>query len=330
MDIKKLIPENYSGVITIKKGTKSIYNKALGYADMPNKRRNRLDTKFPTASAGKAFVAVGILKLIEEGKLNFDTTIKEVLDFDLHQIDPDITIHQLLTHTSGIPDYCDEEVVTDYADLFVDYPNYKIRTSKDMIPLFIDMPMKYPKGQRFEYNNTGFVVLGLIIEFITKQPFDVYLKNEIFIPCNMLDTMYCEYDRLPANCANVYIYDEKRKEYYTNIYSSTAKGVGDGGAFTTSIDVEKFWKGLFLGKVISLDMVEKMITSKVPEGNYGYGVWIRNINNRYVPYFQGSEPGISFISGYDNERDILITLISNTEDSVWKINRAIIDKLYNE
>ena len=101
------------------------------------------------------------------------------------------------------------------------------------------MPMAYPRGERFHYNNTAFVVLGLIIEKITGMPFDEYLGREVFAPCGMRDTGYYEYDRLPATCANVYTLDEERNECYTNIYSSTAKGAGDGGAFTTAPDIEK-------------------------------------------------------------------------------------------
>jgi len=86
---------------------------------MVNKVPNEVDTKFGTASAGKVFVATGILKLIENGLIDFDSTIGDILKFDLRQIDPDITVRQLLNHTSGIPDYFDESVMENYEDLSV-------------------------------------------------------------------------------------------------------------------------------------------------------------------------------------------------------------------
>ena len=106
--MRHFIPKDFCGVILIKQKGKVIIEEAFGYADVPNKRPNRLDTIFVTASAGKVFTATGILKLIERGKLGFDSTIGDLLDFDLKQIDPAITVRQLLTHTSGIPDYFDE------------------------------------------------------------------------------------------------------------------------------------------------------------------------------------------------------------------------------
>lgn len=328
MNYEQWIPKDFSGVISIYEGNTPIVEKAYGYADMPNQRPNLLSTRFVTASAGKAFTATGILRLIEEGRLGFEHQIGDLLDFDLKQIDPHITVRQLLTHTSGIPDYCDERIVPNYADIFKDYPNYKIRTSRDFIPLFIDMPMAYPRGETFYYNNTGYVVLGLIIEGVTGAPFDRYLAQNVFEPCGMRDTGYFEYDRLPANCANVYIYDKERAAFYTNIYSSGAKGTGDGGAFLTAPDAMRFWKGLHGGKVISRAMIEQMTSPQVEAGVYGLGLWLEKMNGRCVPHFEGCEPGIGFISSYDEAEGFMVTLMSNRGDDVWKINRDVLRERY--
>ncbi len=251
MRIEEFIDEDFSGVISISENGANVYRKAFGYADLPNKVANQVDTKFATASAGKVFVAVAILQLIEQSRLSFDRYIGDILNFDLKNIDPHITVGQFLNHTSGIPDYFDESIMKNYDELWIDYPNYKIRTSSDIIPLFIHKPMIYPAGEKFQYNNSGFVVLGLIIESITGLPFDVYLRENVFIPCNMLDTGYYELDRLPAQCANAYVYDHSRQEFYSNIYSVDVKGTGAGGAFTTVMDIEKFWAGLLAGQLIS-------------------------------------------------------------------------------
>ena len=130
------------------------------------------------------------MQLIENGKLSFDDEIGNLLDFDLKAIDKRITVRQLLCHTSGIPDYFDESIMNEYDELWKDYPNYKIRKSSDLIQLFIDKPMMYPAGEKFQYNNTGYVVLGLIIEKLTGQLFDEYLEKNIFKPCGMLSTGY--------------------------------------------------------------------------------------------------------------------------------------------
>lgn len=319
--LDKLIPSNFSGVVSVLRDDQALFRKAYEFADIPNQIPNDLDTKFATASAGKAFVAAGIMKLIEDGKLSLQTHIGEVLSFDLKQIDPDISVRQLLNHTSGIPDYFDEAVMAEYADLFKDFPNYKIRSSKDLLPLFIDKPMMYAKGEKFQYNNTGYVVLGLIIESITEQPFDIYLDSVLFSHLSMDDTGYYELDRLPAKCANSYIFDELTKQFYTNIYSVDAKGTGAGGAFTTVPDIENFWRGLISGEVISKEMFAIMTLPQTDKGEYGYGFWLSN--DRQSTYFQGSDPGVSFISSYDAEKRLIITIVSNLGQDVWAIHKDI-------
>lgn len=328
MQLDAYIPTGFSGVISIKQEETILLEAAYGFADYPNKRPNRLDTKFVTASAGKAFTAAGILKLIEQGKLSLESTLGELLDFDLRQIDPSVTVRQLLTHTAGTPDYADESIVPDYSELFVDYPCYKIRSNRDVIPLFIDMPMAYPPGHHLHYNSGGFVILALIMEIVTGKPFDEYLAQTVFAPCGMADTSYQEYDRPEPNTANVYIPDLKRGGYYTNIYSSTAKGMGDGGAFTTAPDLQCFWQGLYGGKLIGPEMLAEMVRPQTPESCYGYGLWLEELDGRLIPHFEGCEPGIGCISTYDARQGLLITLITNRGDDIWKLNRKLLQCFY--
>ena len=332
MKIQDFIDNKFSGCISIIKDGTPIFQNAYGLADLPNKVPNSLDTKFATASAGKVFVAVAILQLIEHGELHFNDKIGEILTFDLKNIDHQITIEQLLTHTSGIPDYFDESIMKNYDELWTDYPNYKIRTSEDLIPLFINKPMMYTAGERFQYNNTGFVVLGLIIEKITGVPFDKCLERSVFFPCDMPSTGYYELDRLPAKCANSYIYDERREEFYTNIYSVDVKGTGAGGAFTTVLDIDRFWSKLLTGKLISNGMVNRMLRlhSSSDSGFYGYGIWLNKAGNgKFSPYFQGCDPGVSFLSSYDIDQKLSITLVSNFGCNVWELHGKIQNKLNN-
>ena len=330
MNIEDFIENDFNGVINVRKDDEIMIQKAYGYADIINKIPNEIDTKFATASAGKVFVAVGILQLIENGKLSFDDKIGNILDFDLKSINKNITIEQLLTHTSGIPDYFDESIMHEYADLWNNIPNYKIRKSMDLVPLFIDKPMMYKSGEKFQYNNTGFVVLGLIIEKIEKILFDDYLYKNIFEPCGMVNTGYYELDRLPPKCANSYIFDTLRNGYYTNIYSVDVKGTGAGGAFTTIIDINKFWDNLLYGKLLSKEYLDKMLSLQSSSDNdyYGYGIWLEKIKEQiFEPYFEGCDPGVSFISSYNKGKKINITIISNTGNNVWELHRKIKEKI---
>jgi len=215
----------------------------------------------------------------------------------------------------------------EYAELWINFPNYRIRSSSDLIPIFIDKSMMYKPGEKFQYNNTGYVVLGLVIEKITGMAFDMFLSKSIFEPCGMKNTGYFELDRLPANCANAYIFDEKRKEYYTNIYSIDAKGTGAGGAFTTVDDIENFWTHLVSGTVVKMAIVSEMFSPKVASGEYGYGFWLMKVDGKHLfPYFQGSDPGVSFISSYD-EDDLFIAVVSNFGDNVWHIHKELCELL---
>ena len=335
MNIKEKIDRNFRGNVYIVQDNEVLCENVTGFADLANEVPNSLETKFASASAGKVFVAVGILQLIEQGKIKFDDTLGKLLDIDLHNIDADVTVEQLLNHTSGVPDYFDESVMDEYEELWTDYPNYKIRHNSDLLPLFINKPMMYPKGEKFQYNNSGYVLLAMIIEKATGMYFDQYLKANIFDVCDMSSTGYYELDRLPAKCANHYIYCADTDDFRTNIFSVDVKGTGAGGAFITVKDIVNFWMNLLNGKLISKELVSKMLSKQsgdgtaAEEGYYGYGVWIiDNPNGKDLAYFQGCDPGVSFISEYNPNNNIISVLVSNYGDNVWKEMRKIRGNLY--
>lgn len=330
-----MLTEDFRGNLLITQGGKVISECSQGYADLANKRLNNKDTRFASASAGKVFVAVGILMLIEKGMFDLKDTLGQLLPFDLHQIDPKITVEQLLIHTSGVPDYFDEQIMDDYEELWENFPNYKIRRNSDLLPLFIEKPMQYPKGTKFSYNNSGYVLLAAIIEQITQKPFDIYLDEVIFKPCKMDASGYFELDRLPSNCANNYIPCKSTDSYRTNIYSVDAKGTGAGGAFITTGDISRFWDALLHYRLLSKEMTEQMfhIHSEDGEGDsYGYGLWIHKDKNTQESflYFQGQDPGVSFVSEYLPKENVQITLVSNYGDNVWRESRRIRKDFFND
>ena len=330
-----MINENFRGTAYIVQNDRVLCKYSGGFADLANEIPNTFETSFACASMSKTFVAVGILQLIEHGKLGFTSTLGELLDINLHNIDPYVTVEQLLTHTSGVPDYFDESVMDDYEALWADTPSYRIRHNCDILPLFIDKPMMYPKGEKFQYNNTGYILLGMVIEKVTGMDFDTYLKQYVFDVCDMKSTGYFELDRLPAKCANSYIFCPETAEYRTNIYSVGAKGTGDGGAFVTAEDIMKFWKGLLDHKLLSAEMVNKMLSkqsgdgSDPEEGYYGYGVWIiENPDGKDYVYMQGCDDGVSAMAEYNPNNGMISVMLSNYGDNVWEEMRKIRKALY--
>lgn len=328
--MKNLVPASFRGCVLVRRNGEELLRACQGMRDLPNELPNGIDTRFPTASAGKAFVAVAILQLIEQGRLDFEDTIGELLPYDLGEIDPNITVRQLLNHTSGVPDYFDESVMDDYAELWADFPNYRIRRNSDLFPLFFEKPMLYTPGERFQYNNSGYVMLAAIIEQITGLPFDEHLQSAVFDPAGMTRTGYFELDRLPGNCANAYIWDDARQEYYSNIFCVDAKGTGCGGAFTTVGDAAKFWDALYGGRLLSDAFVEMMTCIQAEaqwEDPYGLGLWLKRRDDAILPYFTGCDPGVSFISMRDPETGLEITAVSNFGDDVWALQGAIMEAM---
>lgn len=329
------IDSNFRGSIYVVQDNRSIIKHVSGLADFANEIPNTIETKFASASAGKVFIAVAILQLIEQGKLNFNNTLGNLLNIDFYHIDTSVTVEQLLNHTSGVPDYFDESIMDEYEELWFEYPNYRIRHNNDLFPLFIKKPMMYQKGQKFQYNNSGYVLLAAIIEQITGMYFDDYLQTNIFDICGMNGTGYYELDKLPPKCANNYIYCPETNDFRTNIFSVDAKGTGAGGAFITVKDIISFWKHLIGGTLLSKEMVSKMFSKQsgdgvdVEEGYYGYGVWIiDNPNGKDFVYFQGCDPGVSFISEYNPNNGMISVLVSNYGDNVWDEMRKIRKNLY--
>ena len=327
--------QNFRGNAYIIKNGEVLLDYCGGFADLANEIPNTPETRFACASMSKTFVAVGILQLIEEGKLHFEDTLGTLVDFDLKAIDPGVTVKQLLNHTSGVPDYFDESVMDDYEALWTDYPNYRIRHNRDILPLFIDKPMMYGKGEKFQYNNSGYILLAMIIEKVTGMDFDAYLKQNVFDKCGMRSAGYYAFDRLPAKCANSYIYCPDTDDFRTNIYSVGAKGTGDGGAFVTVGDIVSFWNGLIGYKLLSREMVTQMFSrqsgdGKDPEeGYYGYGVWIiANPEGQDYVYMQGCDDGVSAISEYNPNTGQITVMLSNYGDNVWSGMRKIRKETY--
>lgn len=122
-----MIDKNFRGNAYIVKKDQVLLEHTSGFADLPNEIPNTIDTRFASASAGKVFVAVGILQLIDRGRLSLSDTLGKLLDIELNGIDPEVTVEQLLTHTSGVPDYFDESVMNEYEELWLDFPNYRNR-----------------------------------------------------------------------------------------------------------------------------------------------------------------------------------------------------------
>ncbi|ATP40152.1 penicillin-binding protein [Solibacillus sp. R5-41] len=323
-----MIENDFSGTVLVKNAKKTLTNKSNGYANRSEDIINSSDTRFGIASGCKLFTAIAICQLVEDGLLSFDTKLKDCLNISFPYFDKDITIHHLLTHTAGIPDYFDEEVMDDFEELWIKNPMYLIRTLEDFLPLFQNQSMKLKVGERFHYNNAGYILLGLIIEQTSQVKFADYIQEKIFKKSRMADSGYFEFDSLPQRTAFGYI-DFPNGTWKTNIYSLPVKGGSDGGAFVTVNDMANLWDALINNQLLSEENTHQLLTPYIntrDDGNgfYGYGVWIEKNENEILKYhIMGYDPGVSFHSAFYPNTLIKTVICSNKSDGAYGIMKEI-------
>ncbi|WP_251126085.1 MULTISPECIES: serine hydrolase [unclassified Exiguobacterium] len=321
------VDETFSGVYSVTSLGASIHQ-SFGYANRSEQIQHDLTTRFGIASGCKLFTAIAICQLVEQGRLSFSTSLESFQTLDLPYISSQVTVHQLLTHTSGIPDYFDESVSDDFEALWRNVPMYRLRQLRDFLPFFQQKAMRDEPGSRFSYNNAGYILLGLIVEEVTGQSFTDYVEQSIFQPAGMSDSGYFSLDALPANTALGYI-DHKDGTWRTNQYAIPIKGGADGGAFVTVQDMTRFWQALLSHQLLDASSTARLLTPHVTVndrgGSYGYGLWIQHhaTGDIFKYHVMGYDPGVSFHSGYYPETDIISVVCANQSDGAFDVMKQI-------
>ncbi|TWT04515.1 beta-lactamase family protein [Planococcus sp. CPCC 101016] len=311
---------DFSGVAYLQQ--EKAWTAARGFANRADERPNAIDTRFGIASGSKLFTAVAVCQLVEEGKLSFSDKLSDLLPNTFSHFE--VTIDQLLTHTSGIPDYFDEQVMKDFEDLWKQQPMYMMQTASDFVPLFKDQPMMFEPGERFHYNNAGFIAIGLIVEQVTGKEFADVVEERIFAPAKMYNSGYFRLDRLPGQTAFGYI--EEDGVWRTNQYAIPIRGGADGGAYVTASDMANFWNRLMDGTLLTEEMANTMLQTRASgeDGDYGYGVWIQNEDDGVLKYqVMGYDPGVSFHSAFYPADGSVLTVQSNKGAGAYDIFKFI-------
>ncbi|NJM92889.1 MAG: beta-lactamase family protein [Rhodospirillaceae bacterium] len=305
---------------------------AFGLANRGHRVPNNIGTRFAMASGCKIFTAMAVGSLIQDGKLTLDTRLADCVRSRPLHFGSAVTIGQLLNHTSGIPDYCNEELGDDYAALWRERPCYRMTSVRDFLPLFENAPMKAQPGQGFLYCNAGFVLLGLVIEELTGRDFREIVAERIFGPCGMTHSGYFAMDALPDNTALGYL-SEDETDRRTNIYSVPLIGGGDGGAFTTAEDMRLFWTALLAGRLLERDLLDRFLAPSVRMGergdfwHYGRGVYLRQERGSWIVSVEGCDPGASMESQVSPRVGVILTVLSNTTDGAVRINEILAARL---
>ena len=319
-------PEPFSGVVYLTKDQEVVFEGAYGFAIRSESIPNRVNTRFQTASGCKVFTSVAICQLVERGELEFDTPLSECVDVEFPHHAPGITIRHLLTHTSGITSYFEEDVDPDYEALWKDLPVYNVRGPGDFLPLFQNKKMKFPPGERFDYNDGGFILLGIVIESVTGVRFSTFVEENVFGPAGMEDSGYFCTDQLPERTAYAYIQNPDGT-WRTNFFAVPIIGAPDGGAYTTAPDMARFWNALMEHRLLNAGTTEQLFEAPVatsqepPYTHYGYGVWIDRQGKNF--FVEGSDPGVALTSAVYPDEDVILTVIGNTEHALWPLVKEI-------
>lgn len=308
----------FSGAVRVdRRGVPRIVQ-AFGLADRAYRIANTADTQFGTASATKGLTALTVMALVEQGRLDLATTARSLLDEDLPEIADDVTVEHLLAHRSGIGDYFDEDVFDDITQYAMPVPVHQLSTPEEYLAVLAGHPTVFPAGERFAYNNGGYVVLALLVERAGGAPYYELVRRHVLEPAGMADTAFLRSDELPGRAARGYL---ARGGLRTNVLHLPVVGVGDGGAYSTAADLHRLWQALYSGRIVSPDAVALMMTprSDWPEEARRYGLGFHLHATGEAAWLEGYDAGVSIISLHEPRQDLTYTVISNWTDGAWPI-----------
>ena len=269
--------EKFSGSVLLAKDGNPFFKKAYGLASRRFWVPNKIDTKFNLGSMNKMFTTIAVAQLAEKGKLSYKDKVGQYLGEEW--IKPEnvekITVHHLLTHTSGLRDFFSEVFFQSSKLRFLSVDNYQV--------LVKDMDLLFEPGTRWSYSNAGFILLGAIIEKASGMDYFDYVLENIHKKANMINSDCYEMDKPVPNLAIGY---EKRESedgsgyWQNNLYLHEMKGSPAGGGFSTVEDLLNFAIALRSDTLISPTTWKLLITERAgpPEGNkkWGYGFIIEN------------------------------------------------------
>ncbi|MEM6720118.1 MAG: serine hydrolase [Bacteroidota bacterium] len=330
-EIDQLMQENYKAdqsgaTILVAKDGKVILRKAYGKANLELGIDMIPENVFEIGSISKQFTAVGILMLLEEGKLSLEDEITKYIP-DYPTQDTKITIHHLLTHTSGIRSYTSIPTLRDFSrkDLSV----------KELVDAFKNEPMDFKPNEQFLYNNSGYVLLGYIIEKITGKSYEEFVQKRIFDKLKMKNSYYGSKSRLIKNRASGY---QGGENGYANAeYLSMNIPYAAGSLMSTVDDLFRWNTAIRNHKLISKENTEKAFTNYTIDNgnniNYGYGWSTTKIQGVPMIEHGGGIFGFTSQGVYVPSENVYVIILTNCDcisptDIAYKVAAMTIGKPY--
>jgi len=308
---------NFSGSVLIAKDGEILLNKGYGMANYEHDVPNTPKTKFRLGSVTKQFTSMAIMQLQEKGLLNVNAPIKKyIIDYPNGE---KITIHHLLTHTSGIPNFTS---IPDYRETMM-----LLSPVEKTIERFKDKPLEFTPGEKYKYSNSGYILLGCIIEKVSKKSYEEYTKENIFQPLNMANTGYDHHSPILKHRASGYSLSGDGLINAPYIDMSIPHGAG--ALYSTVEDLYIWDRALYTEKLVSKSSLDNIFTPF--KENYGYGWQItESFNHKHISHGGGINGFSTYISRYVDD-DVCIIVLSNFErSSTQKISKDLAAIVFGE
>ena len=326
---------DYSGIARITRGDGVAFEGCYGLANRSDGVPVHPGTRFGLASFTKMFTAVAVADQVRAGQVGaegFDTRVVEILPPERRPstLLPEVTLHHLLAHTSGIADYAEEEgdEAVEYADLWVDRICYRMRRPADFLPMFGDLPPYRPPGGPWRYSNAGYVLLGLVIEELAGKPYIDVIAERVFEPAGMAASGFFPLDEVRPDLAVGYLPPaEPGGPWRTNIYSVPIVGGADGGACCTAADVDRFLRRYDDSTLLGRELTDTMLTPRVPVGpglDMGYGVLL------YADKWGhgGGDPGFEMLAHRMPKQDATVVALCNMNDLASDVRDLLVEAVH--
>ncbi|MCD6179534.1 MAG: beta-lactamase family protein [Bacteroidales bacterium] len=319
--------ENYrfNGTALIAVKGKIIFEEARGIANFSNRTPIKIESSFQLASASKPFTALSIMLLKERSLLDYDDKVKNYIpDFPY----PEISIRHLLNHTSGLQNYM--YLVDNY------WVNDSSITNQKMLNLIIshNLPLNNIPGRRFEYSNTGYAVLALVIEKITHQYFGDFLQTEIFDKLGMTHSYVYNRVDIEQDSNQVLGYNSqwrRRRQYF---HDANNEILGDKSIYSTVHDIYKFTEALNNYELVDKKTLEEAYSKAILRNsrsiNYGFGWRLRKDGKHSYIFHNGAWHGFTSTITLEPENDITLILLNNTNAPIATIKRDILNILHSQ
>jgi CubicO group peptidase (beta-lactamase class C family) len=291
--------KSFMGTVLVVKDGKTIINEGYGSADLEWNIPNTPDAKFRLGSITKQFTAACVLLLAERGKLNIDDPISKYLP-DSPEAWKNITVYHVLTHTSGIPSLTS----------FPDYHSteWKDTTPAELVARFRDKPLDFEPGTKFSYSNSGYILLGYLIEKVSGQTYADFLQQNILTPLGMTDTGIDSNKAILPKRAQGYEPAPHGKIAHAGYISMTIP-LSAGALYSTTGDLLKWEQGLFGGKVLTPASLAKMTTPN--KSDYGFGLFIRTVDGHKIIAHDGGIEGFNTSLNYYPDDKLIVIVLGN-------------------